>query len=394
MNRKQFILVLLALALIGGAGLVLLHRNQESWTIREAKAGDKVLPNFRLNDAAAIHIKGSADLNVVRKNGLWCVRERGDYPADYQQIRDLLIRIRDLKVVQSEKIGPSQLGRVDLDEPGKGTGGRTLIEFTDAQGKVLDSLLAGKKHLRPRNESVPIGLHGLFDGRYILLPSDPGNVLLISDELPSVAPEPASWLSRDFFKVEHIKSLSLVFTNGANLWTLLRENESWPWTLADGKPGEVLDTNIASQTAEIPGFLSFVDVVPNAIPSETGLNKPMLVFIETFDDLFYTLKIGAQGTEGNYYMAVAVTSALPVERATSRDEKLDERKKLNEEFQDRTRKLRDKLAKEQALAKWVYAVDPRIITALVRDRAQLLEKKTIASEPGAAANKVPLAATQ
>src|SRR4051794_37403767 len=120
MNRKQFIMVLVALAIIGGAGLVLLKHRKESWTVRESKMGDKVLPNFKFNEVAAIHMRGGAELNVTFTDGLWRVRERGGYAANYPQIRDLLLKIRELKVVQSETIGPSQLARVQLEEPGKG----------------------------------------------------------------------------------------------------------------------------------------------------------------------------------------------------------------------------------------------------------------------------------
>jgi LPXTG-motif cell wall-anchored protein len=42
MNRKQLILLLVALAVIGGAGLVLLKRNQKSWTESEAQIGQKL----------------------------------------------------------------------------------------------------------------------------------------------------------------------------------------------------------------------------------------------------------------------------------------------------------------------------------------------------------------
>jgi hypothetical protein len=150
-----------------------------------------------------------------------------------------------------------------------------------------------------------IDLHGLFDGRYILLPSDPRNVLLISDELTGATPEPESWLSRDFFKIENIQLISRFSTNAENSWELLRETESWPWNLVAGKPGEVLDTNYASQVAQMLGILSFVDVVPNAVPSTTGLDKPMVVTVLTFDHFTYTLKIGAKGPGGNYYMAVS-----------------------------------------------------------------------------------------
>src|SRR6184192_199170 len=117
MNRNQFILVLVALAVLGGAGLVLVHHNQQSWNVRDAKMGDKVLPNFKLKEVAAIHIKGRSDLNIIHENGFWRVRERGDYPASFNQIGALLTKIRDLKVVQSETIGPSQRASLDLDPP-------------------------------------------------------------------------------------------------------------------------------------------------------------------------------------------------------------------------------------------------------------------------------------
>ncbi|HZQ48409.1 MAG TPA: hypothetical protein VFC07_15435, partial [Verrucomicrobiae bacterium] len=137
MNRKQLILLLAALAIVGGAGLVLLNKKKESWSVPEARMGDKVLPNFRYNDVAAIHIKGASDVNVVRANDVWRVRERSDYPANFHQISDVLIKMRELKVVQSETVDPSELSRVELDEPGKGPGSGTLVEFKDVQGKVI-----------------------------------------------------------------------------------------------------------------------------------------------------------------------------------------------------------------------------------------------------------------
>src|SRR5436190_4601641 len=119
MNRNQFAFLLLALAVVGSAGLLLLKRNHQAWSAREAKAGDKVFPSFRFNDVAVIHVKSSAaDFNVERKDGVWRVREDGDYPANYSQIKDLLLRMRDIKVVQSDTIGPSQLSRVGLEPPG------------------------------------------------------------------------------------------------------------------------------------------------------------------------------------------------------------------------------------------------------------------------------------
>ncbi|HEY6226694.1 MAG TPA: hypothetical protein VI282_06195, partial [Verrucomicrobiae bacterium] len=105
MNRRQFILLLFALAVIGSAGLVIINRHKQSWNVREAKVGDKLLPNFRPNDVASIHIKSTVDLNIENKDGSWRVRERGDYAANYDRIKNLLVHIKDIKIVQSDDIG-------------------------------------------------------------------------------------------------------------------------------------------------------------------------------------------------------------------------------------------------------------------------------------------------
>jgi hypothetical protein len=392
MNRRQFLFVLLAVVIIGGAGLVLLNRNRQSWTAREAKMGDKALSNFRFNDVAAIHIVGGgSELNVARKDGVWRVQERGNYPANYPQIKDLLMRIKDLKVLQSERIGPSQLGRVNLGEPEKGPGSGTLLEFKDSRGAVLGSLLVGKRHVRPLTASDPLNLHGLFDGCYVLLPADPENVLLISDELASVVPEPGAWLSKEFFKAQNIKSISLVSTDESKTWAIARETESSPWILADSKAGETLNTAMASDMAETIGFLSFVDVSGGAAsrPNRDS-EKPMQLQLATFDRFNYVLQISPK-IEGTYRVTGTVVANIPAQRMAESRETPEERKELNEEFQAKTKRLREKLAREQALASWEYVVEPQVLDQIMRTRAELLEKKTtILSERATVPDKDPL----
>jgi hypothetical protein len=429
MTRRQLLTILLALAIVGSAGLILVKRGQDTWAVREAKAGDKVLPNFRYNDVAAIHIKGAAEFHIVQQDGEWRIPERDGYPANYQYVRNLLFKIRDLKVVQSERVGPSQLPRVDLaaerailpriggegrgenppkqfaqrhpepplrrttgeDSPspwgeGRGEGESrrvqgevhgeraapssmvsekqthqgTLIEFSDSQGKLLDSLLLGKMHLRHEEGSVPRGLHGLFDGRYILLPSDPENVLLISDDLAVVAPEPGAWLSKEFFKIENIQSVSLISPEPGRSWSISRDAESRPWTLMDAKSdaGEVLDAAAASEVAEMFHYLTFADISPKAA---SAIEKPTILTVLTFDRFAYTIKVGARKDDGNYPLAIAVSA----------DES-------NLGGAENAKKLRDRLAREKSMAQWVYIVEPQIIEVLLRDRARLLQKKSLA----------------
>jgi hypothetical protein len=362
MNRKHFLIVLVALGIIGGAGLVLLRHNQEVWSVREAKMGDLVMPGFKLNEVAAIHVKGSSELHIAQTNGVWRVRERQDYPANYQQIKDCLIKIRDLKVVQAEEVGASQLTRVELDEPGKESGGATLIEFKDGNGKLLNSLRVGKRHLRPQDPSVPAGLHGLYDGRYVLLPSEPGSVLLVPDELAGISSEPESWLNHEFLKLDHARAISLTATNSADSWTISRAAEGSPWTLADlhADKGEVLSVSAISQVGDLIPFLTFMDVVPRSSASEKYFKNASRLKVETFDHFAYTIKVSPKQPDGNYLIAVAVAADKP-------GQTLENAQKSETESRI-------------AAAPWDYVVEARIMDILVHERSQLLEKKAAVSE--------------
>src|SRR5438105_9322116 len=115
MNRKQLVILLVLVVVLGGAGLVLRQRQSASWQAGNSALGKKLLGDFPVNDVAHIALKqGTNELNVAKKNDLWAVRERDDYPANYSEISDFLLKARDLKVVQSEKVGASQLPRLAL----------------------------------------------------------------------------------------------------------------------------------------------------------------------------------------------------------------------------------------------------------------------------------------
>ena len=390
MNRKQLFLLLIALAFIGGACLVLLRHKEQAWSAPTGKAGQKLMQNFQVNDVAFIHIKGESELTLVGKGDHWTVQDKGNYPANFSQIRDLLIKISDLKIAQSEPIAASQLGRMHLAEPGRGPDSGVLVEFKDAQGKVLQSLLLGKKHTQKSDRPSPMqfGDEGFADGRYITLNANPRELLTVSDPLNSLDPKAGEWLDKDFFKVEKPQTIALASTNEANSWKLSRESESAPWVLAALKTGEVLDTNKVASLASTLSYPSFVDVAGNLPPEKTGLDKPLVVNIETFDHFTYTIDIGARTPENDYYLKITAAAALPSERTPGKDEKPDDKKKLDKEFQDKNKPLQDKLKREQALGQWTYLVNNWLIDPLIRDRAQLMvEKKSDAAQAPAEEKK-------
>ncbi len=394
MNRNQLILLVVVLVVLGGAGVVLVKHNQESWAAPEGKAGEKLFPNYQVNDVSTIHIEGDdADLHLVHKDDGWKVKERDNYPANFTQISELLIKMGDLKIVQSDGIGSSQLGRMHLEEPGKGADAATLLELQDNSGKDLETLLIGKKHMHQTeggSSPSPFGEDGYADGRYVMLKSDPKTLLLLSDALNSVDPKPAQWLNKDFFKIEKPKQIDFVSTNATNSWKAVRAVDNGPWLLAGIPPEENVDSNKLSSLSGAMSYPSFVDVATNTSPEKTGMDHPLQVTIETFDHFKYAMKIGAKSPENDYYFTVDVSADLPTQREAGKDEKPDEAKKLDKEFADKLKASQDRLKQEQSLSKYTYLVNSWLVDPLIRPRSEfIVPKKAPGTEEKGATNAVP-----
>jgi hypothetical protein len=369
MNRKQFLILLALVMVLGAAGLIIYRGNNNSWHGSGATIGQKLLPDLPINDVAQITIKsGAGEVNLTRRDNLWRVHERADYPANFQQISEMLMKFGDLKAVQNEDIGPSQLGRLKLLPPGTGDGTGTSIEFKDQSGKSLGSVLLGKKHMRkaPTN-SQPGGMgdEGWPDGRYVMAGADK-SVAVISDPLDNVQAKPEQWLSKDFLSVEKPSVIAVQFPEATNSWKLTRASETNDWQLANAKAGEKLDSSKISSVTSPFTSVNFSDV--GAL--STG-NTVMMV--DTFDGFSYTAKIGRK-QDDNYPVSFIVTANFPTSRTPAKDEKPDDKAKLDKEFQTQQKTLADKLAKEQAFTHWTYQLPAYSIDEMLKTRQQLLEE--------------------
>jgi len=379
MNRKQLLTLLVLVAVVGGAGLLLHQKNQTAWHSADKAIGQKLLGNnFPINDVALISVtQGTNQLDLAKKDNLWRVRERNEYPASFSQISEFLIKAADLKIVQNEKVGPSQLARFAL-APGQGTNAPMVVDFKDQAGKPIRTLLLGKKHFHKSNQPSSfggeMGDEGWPDGRYVRAGNDATDVALISDALSNIEPKPDQWLHKDFPKIEKIQSIAATFQNPTNSWKLTRETETGEWKLADSKPGEQLDASKTSGVASPLASLSFTDVAAGAKPEALGLDKPTVIAIKTFDNFSYTLKIG-QKTNDNYPLTLAVAAHIPNERAPGKDEKPQDKTKLDKEFKDNQKKLEDKLTQDKACEPWIYLVSTWTVEPLLKERSQLMAEK-------------------
>jgi hypothetical protein len=381
MNRKQLILILLAGAVLGGIGFYLTRKKSESFERTDKLSTDKLLGDFPVNDVTLVTLRQyTNELNLVKGEN-WTVRERGDYAANSGDITAFARKLWDLRSAQSQKIGESQLGRMELLPPDKGgTNSATVVELKGKDGKAIRTVLLGKKSTRGGGGGDPFGGGGWPNGRWIYLPDKPGTAYLVSETFSEIEPKADRWLAKDFFKVEKIRAAAVTFPVETNSWKLTRETETGEWKLADAKPEEKLDTAKTSSISYALSSPSFTDVLIGAAPEQTGLGKPTVIALETFDDFKYTLNVGTK-TNDNYAVTVSVAAELPKERTPGTDEKPEDKERLDKEFKEKQQKLKEKLDQEKKIAKWTYLVSSWTVDSLLKERSHFMAEKKEEPKP-------------
>ncbi len=370
MNRKQFLMLLVAVAVLGGAGLAMFWKDISGYKESGAKIGAKVLPNLKAADATEIRLKDAKnEVTLVSKKGSWSVKERGGYPADVGEISELLAKLVEAKVVQSEALGESLYPRLNLAEPkdkGSAEGTGTLLELKDKESKPIAKLIFGKVSLKkdPGNP-LPNAVDGVPAGRWMVAPGTIPGAVVLSDPFANVDAKAGKWLAKNFFKADRIKTLTV--GEGAAQWKITRELEYSQWKFAGGA-GQ-LDPSAAVGAVNALGQLAFSDVSTEG--KVTG-DKITTMVAETFDNLTYTITVAKQKTGDDYLFNFVLTGEPPKTRTAEKDEKPDEIKRRAEEYEKSLKMLEARSQFEKILGQWVYVMPAKSLEPMLKDRAQML----------------------
>ena len=105
------------------------------------------------------------------------------------------------------------------------------------------------------------------------------------------------------------------------------------------------------------------------------MDKAIVARLETFDGFLFTAKVGGKAGEENQYFQIAVSGEFPKERTPGKDEKPEDKDKLDKEFKDGLTKLQDRLKAYKAHEKWTFIVTKWTVDAFLKDRRDLLADK-------------------
>jgi len=393
MNKKNLLILIVAAAVLGAAGIAVFKKNQSQWSESGEEIGDKLIADFPINDVAEVSLEDKDGNVQLRKQGeSWVVVNRNGYPANFDDIQGLLTGIWRMEAIQRPKVGESHLGRLKLQDPAKAESAEeSAIKVTlkDGSGKALNTVYIGKEHMTKAQSNGGFGGGSWPDGRYVMVGSDVSTVSLVKETFQSAGTKVPNWLSKDFFKVEKLKSVQYTDAAGTNSWKLVRDSESAELQLANAGEKEIVNDTNARSLKTLFSSPSFTDVDVETDPVKTGLDKPAKVVISTFDNFTYEIAIGGEDSDENRYLSMKVTADIQKERAPGEDEKEEDKAKLDKEHADQVAKLEEKLENEKKFEGHTFLVSGWTVNSVMKPRSEMVKEKP-EEKPAEPAVQIPL----
>lgn len=231
----------------------------------------------RIGDIAHVHVngpKGEFHINLI--DGVWRMQEKGDYPIRTPVIRQAILTVSDLTVVDRKTSKPENYPLLGVQDPGEGSPS-ILFELTDANGESIASIVLGR---------VERGLNTLH--RYVRLTGDPRAFYI--EGIAAVEPDPMRWINKEVFRVPRAYIHEIVITHPDGEVVRIERSglNTKDFTLDNIPPGSMLsdpmDINILGSSFQ---YLGLDDVAPmDRDPSE--FEPGVVAYARTFDGFIMT----------------------------------------------------------------------------------------------------------
>ena len=395
MNKKQFLLVLGVLVALLAAGGGLLWSERSDWKTSDTKAGQRLIPELKASDVAELVISAAGERLTLKKGEAgWGIVERNGFPANVERIGELLLKLVEMKVVQTDAAADSQRARLGLQEPGADVGKAeadtnvpgTVLELKDGAGKSLARLLLGKK--LSKSVEGPAGARQEAAGRYLLAGNAESgkvlNVIVVSDPLAQVEVAAEQWVAKELIRVERAKSIVATGPDGRQRFALSRENDDAEWKLAGGEKGDsskIIDVTSGMISMNLTDVVTGDKGNPSA---ENGLDKPVVIKADTLDGISYVLRLGAKSGEDKIYARVSVSGEIAqnIPRTPPKDEKAEDKDKNDQSWIEHRKREAARVAREKKLEGWTLLLSRNAVEALLRERAQFLPAKKTDDKKG------------
>ncbi len=306
MSPKSFTILAGATAIsLALAGWAIATRDKPMAT---TQASAPLFPGLldRVNDVRTVRlITPGGKLTIAAKDGGgWKLDEKGGYPVEPQQVRDLVLALANLQLVEAKTSDPDRLKRLELEEPGVEGAKSRSIELDDQSGTALAAAVVGKP--KP-------GLYGGGRGGIYVRRAGDDQAWLAAGEIELPA-DALSLLDQRVIDIpmEQVAAVTLQPAGAAPV-RLHRPDAKTATFTADAAPpdGRALDASKVEQLAGSLANLTMEDVRPASeltLPADAAKAR-----FETFDGVAVDViaaRLG-DGDAAENWLELAVAAAAP-----------------------------------------------------------------------------------
>jgi hypothetical protein len=111
-------------------------------------ASEALFPGLldRVNEVRTVRLDGQGERLTIEAagTGAWRLAEKGGYPVEAEEVRDLVVGLANLQLVEAKTAQPERLKRLELEEPTGSEAKSRRIELLGANGKPLAAAIVGK----------------------------------------------------------------------------------------------------------------------------------------------------------------------------------------------------------------------------------------------------------
>lgn len=303
-NKHVMALVVAGAALAAAAWF----SSREKAPATSARIGAILLPGLDINAVDSIEIVSATETTrVTRAESGWQLPDRYYYPANFETIRQLLLKLESLKIGQALTASGAQREQVELSTPAS-----TVLRLT-AGGHPVAELTLGAVRNPQGADAGPYGFGSMPDGRFVAVNSDPA-VYLVSDSLHEVSTSPQRWMDSTLLDVSPDAVTAVSLENPDDGVFTLRKGQDGAWDFDPAKEATPFDNTKSFTLTGALSYLTMQDVAdPVRTDAELGFaGKPRRFRVDTKDGTFYDLLVGEPASEdGDRHIRITVGFHAP-----------------------------------------------------------------------------------
>ena len=269
-------------------------------------AGGRLLPGVDLATVRAVALEtAAATTRLAQADGVWCVAEKDDYPADVRRLRELIRALDETDDAQVADASADRLAEYGL--AAEGADAPLRLALAHAAGTTTVSL--GKTRAPRRGEEY----WGPPAGRYARV--DEGPVLLLKDDVPGSDADPAQWWDRALLEIESADVRKVEIASGGETFALARDTNGTV-ALVGAAAGEEAD---AAATERLFGALRNLRADEILKPADAdGMFAEAATYAAETAGATYRIQIGAALADRGNGRPVRIEATGDVSAATTK----------------------------------------------------------------------------